>query len=172
MNQIAPVTLSLYNPLWPGMFKDETEKLLSVIGAYITGIEHIGSTAITGAVAKPEVDIMVGVANLEGAQKCIKPLEGIGYVYFQRFEEFVPERRYLRKSDGITPLFHIHMVEQSSDFWREHILFRNLLRGNPELVKHYNELKEKLVNQFKGDRQEYSKGKEKFIFEVLKSHVS
>lgn len=167
MNVLAHVKLSSYDPKWIVIFNKEKEKILNRVAEKNLLIEHIGSTAILGAVAKPEVDIMIGLKKLKNASQYIKSLENIGYIYFPKFEKIVPERRYFRKSKGIIPIFHIHMVEITSDFWHDHILFRNYLRKNPKILERYNKLKQDLVLKFSADRQMYSRKKEKFIFEIL-----
>lgn len=168
MSTLAPVTVSPYDPTWIDTFNTEKVRLLHELGGDDLVIEHIGSTAIPGATAKPEIDIMVGLRKLETASGYIKPLEKIGYVYFQKFEIILPERRYFRKSDGIIPLFHVHMVEKESDFWENHIIFRDYLKNHPKDVEKYNTLKQDLILKFNSDREMYSKGKENFIIEILK----
>lgn len=167
MNKIAPVKLSKYDPKWVIVFNKEKEKILNKIEKSLL-IEHIGSTAIPGSIAKPEIDIMIGIKTLKDSKKYIKPLDKLGYIYFPKFEEFVPERRYFRKSIRVKPLFHIHMVEKGSGFWQDHIIFREYLKSYPEDVKKYNNLKQDLILKFNGDRESYSKGKEKFILDILK----
>lgn len=164
---IAKVTLQEYDHKWVELFNNAKKEIIEAIGENDVFFEHIGSTSIPGAVAKPEIDIMVGVDNIKNAEKFIKPLEEIGYLYFKRFEEFEPERRYFRKSDGIIPLVHIHMVEKGSEFWNDRILFRDYLRRSPELVWRYNKLKKELVEKFKGDRNDYSEEKDKFVIRIL-----
>lgn len=168
MNQIAPVQLSEPNSQWSKKFEEIKKELFEAIATHILFIEHIGSTAIPHLSAKPEIDIMIGVKNLENAQQCIQTLETIGYQYFKKFEEFVPERRYFRKSEGVTPLVHIHMVEVSSTFWSEHIFFRDYLRNHPDTARAYEKLKKELIESSAGDRNTYQKGKEDFIKKVLK----
>lgn len=168
MNTIASVKLSPHNPKWIIIFKKEKKKILNELGRNNISIEHIGSTAIPNAVTKPEIDIMIGIEKIQDVSQHITALENIGYVYFPKFEKIVPERRYLRKSKGIIPLFHIHMVERESNFWQDHIIFREYLKDHPEEVKKYNNLKRNLILQFSNDRESYSKGKENFIIKILK----
>lgn len=167
MNTLAPVILSSYDAAWGDIFSQEKDILLRGFGENSLSIEHIGSTAIPGATAKPEIDMMIGLVSLQDALGYMKPFEKLGYVYFQKFEQFVPERRYFRKSSGIIPLVHVHMVEKGSDFWSDHILFRDYLRSNPEDAKRYSDLKKELVTKFDGDREEYSNGKNAFIMKTL-----
>ena len=171
MNTIAPITLCLYNQNWIDVFNSEKEKISCVFGQKNVLIEHIGSTAICGTIAKPEIDIMIGLKDLKDFKNFKRPLEGLNYVYFSKFEEFVPERRYFRKSDGIIPLFHIHIVKKKSKFWRDRIFFRNYMRNHPKDIQRYNKLKQDLVLKFNYDRKNYSNGKEYFILDILNNQT-
>lgn len=164
---IAPVVLEPYNPNWSKQFDEEKKKVLRNIGNFIVDIQHIGSTSIPGSIAKPEIDILIGVKDIENYRYCLEPLKKLGYYYYQRFEESVPERRYFRKSNGITPLVHIHMVEVRSNFWRRHLLFRDYLISHPDIAKKYFALKKFLARQYRDDRTRYSDRKAKFIIGLL-----
>lgn len=164
---LAPVILSEYQTDWPHQYEKEKEVLLSAIGSYVIEIEHIGSTAIPGAIAKPEIDIMVLVKSFDDAPQFIVALESIGYVYFKRFEEMVPERRYFRKSEGIVPLVHVHIIETKDQFWNDRIDFKRYMLEHPEAVVRYNEAKKKLADEFKEDRKGYSAHKEAIVKEIL-----
>lgn len=168
MNNLAPVKLSRYDPKWITIFNKEKEKIFNELVVKDILIEHIGSTAIPDAIAKPEIDIMIGFKKIKNVSQYIELLENIGYIYFPKFEKIVPERRYFRKSKGIIPIFHIHMVKKGSRFWQEHIIFREYLKSHPEDVKKYNQLKKELILKYNGDRENYSMEKEKFILEILK----
>jgi len=68
------VAIEPYNPMWPLMFKDEKEHLLSNLpNGLIKRIEHFGSTAVPGLSAKPIIDILVEVTSLEETKKEIAP---------------------------------------------------------------------------------------------------
>jgi GrpB-like predicted nucleotidyltransferase (UPF0157 family) len=162
---IAPVVLSEYNAEWTLKYQAEKETIMSLIGEHVRSVEHVGSTAVQGMLAKPEIDILIGIDSLSDATPLISVLEEKQYLYYQRFEEFVPERRYFRKSEGIYPLVHIHMVELTSNFYKEHIVFRDALRSDSKLRERYAELKRLLVKEGGGDRMKYNK--EHFVHGVL-----
>ena len=166
-SQVAPVVLFPYDREWNILFEKEKNAIEEKIGKYILSIDHIGSTAVEGAIAKPEIDILIGLEKLEVAANCVGLLEKIGYSYFQRFEEFVPERRYFRRSDGITPLFHIHMVQRDTAFWKNCLKFRNYLRDNPAALEEYCTIKKSLLAAYGGDRKKYSEAKKDFISKIL-----
>ncbi len=58
-----------YSPVWPEKFAAEKRLIESAIAPWIDGgIHHVGSTAVPGLDAKPIVDILVGVKDLEEAK--------------------------------------------------------------------------------------------------------
>jgi len=78
----AKVELENYNPDWVLKFKSECLFLERVIGNWVHGgIEHVGSTAIPDMLAKPVIDIMVGIETLDIARPAIDVLSNNGYAY-------------------------------------------------------------------------------------------
>jgi GrpB-like predicted nucleotidyltransferase (UPF0157 family) len=65
------------------LFEAERELLLEAMSAYVHGgIEHVGSTAVERLVAKPVVDIMVGVIGLPESRPALELLKRLNYAYF------------------------------------------------------------------------------------------
>jgi GrpB-like predicted nucleotidyltransferase (UPF0157 family) len=60
----------------------------------------------------------------------------------------MPFRRYLRKDLNGARAFHVHMVEEGSDFWEKHLLFRDYLRAHPADRDAYARLKRDLAAKF------------------------
>jgi GrpB-like predicted nucleotidyltransferase (UPF0157 family) len=76
------VALHSYDPAWPARFQSEAGMLTEALGPWITGgVHHVGSTAIPGLAAKPVIDIMVGVADLDSSRQCIDLLAELDYCY-------------------------------------------------------------------------------------------
>ncbi|MCE7744176.1 MAG: GrpB family protein [Candidatus Heimdallarchaeota archaeon] len=163
------VRIVVYNPNWPEIYKLEKEKIKEKIDEYIASIDHIGSTAIEGLVAKPIVDILIGLNSLDDAQFCIPKLEELNYEYVPEFEDVLPDRRYFRKppTDQGSRDFHVHMVEIKTYFWKRQLIFRDYLRKFPEVANEYGELKLKLAADLQDDREAYSEGKTDFILGIL-----
>lgn len=135
-------------------------------------IEHIGSTAIPGLAAKPTIDILIGIKDLEGAGGIIPLLQSAGYVYVPEFELDMPERRYFYKGRKVEDDFHIHMVELESPFWKRHLAFRDHLRLHLDEVKAYEELKLALAKKFRDDRNGYTDAKTEFITRIEKAALA
>ena len=77
------IELMGYDASWPEKFESEKEIINSVIGDFVCGaIEHVGSTSVPDLMAKPVIDIMVGVKSLESSKPCVLALEKINYKYF------------------------------------------------------------------------------------------
>ena len=56
-----PIELVEYDHRWPKMFTGECTQIRDILGKLVIDIEHIGSTAIPGMVAKPVIDILLTV---------------------------------------------------------------------------------------------------------------
>lgn len=53
-----------YNEQWFSMFEDEANELHEIFGPEIIEIHHIGSTSVNGLKAKPIIDIMPVVRDI------------------------------------------------------------------------------------------------------------
>ncbi|MBN1291313.1 MAG: GrpB family protein [Candidatus Latescibacteria bacterium] len=162
----SPVIIVPYNLHWPDMYREEKSLILGLLGAKITAIEHIGSTAVPGLGAKPIIDMMIGVRELVDAIECIKLLRDAGYTYIPEFEVAIPERRFMWKGSAECHTIHLHMVEATSDFWQRHILFRDYLRAHPGAAAEYHTVKTGLAAQYRNDRDGYTDAKSLFIKSV------
>ena len=61
-----------YDPNWKTMFEAEEKILKSILSDEIIKIEHFGSTSIEGLSAKPIIDIMALVKNIEQIERVHK----------------------------------------------------------------------------------------------------
>lgn len=168
-----PVIIAAYDPGWKDEYTREAQRIRAHIGARVEAVEHIGSTAVPGLAAKPIIDLMAGVADLDAADACIGALESLGYEYVPEFEGTMPDRRYFRRltADG-TPTHHLHMVVTGDDFWVRHIEFRDYLRAHPDVVREYAALKRDIAARYATDRYGYTSAKGDFIKQVERAaHV-
>ena len=68
MEKTLGSTIAPYDSTWPLQFETERDLLKAALRPWLTGeIEHIGSTAVPGLVAKPVIDIMAPVDTLESS---------------------------------------------------------------------------------------------------------
>ena len=153
------VRLADSNPEWAVLFAEESQRLEAAIGPLILGIEHFGSTAITGIKAKPILDILVGLPRIEDGPALVAPLEGLGYRYLG--PEQVPEHHLFTL--GEPTRLHLHAVAHGGTRWARQLRFRDALRADPALAAAYEALKVDLVRRFPDSRPDYLSGKQAFI---------
>lgn len=170
------VAIVAYDPSWPDAFRKEKEHLLACLPPeLLRRVEHFGSTAVPGLAAKPVVDILVEVTDLEATKARIVPvLEGQGYDYFWRptIGEEPPFYAWFIKREPNTGArtHHIHMMDASPEFdlhW-ERLLFRDYLVEHPEVAREYEALKLRLASE-SDDRVAYTWGKTEFILRVTEA---
>jgi len=167
---MASVVVVPFSSEWSKRFAEIRSELQSVFPAEDVRIEHIGSTSVQGLAAKPIIDVLLGVESLASIEGRIQALSRLGYEYIAKYESQLPMRRYfVRAQTGLAPGVHVHGVQLASQFWAEHILFRECLRASPELVRQYQELKVRLASQFSDDVIAYTAAKAPFISSVLAS---
>ncbi|MDQ0271276.1 GrpB family protein [Cytobacillus purgationiresistens] len=159
---VPVVELSLYQSNWEKLYIEEKGKIESALEQKVTAIEHFGSTSIKGMEAKPIIDILVAMKDLNDAVTMIAPLSKLGYKYVAKPEQ--RERYFFNKNSR----FHLHICEIDSKEWTEKILFRDFLRAYPDVASAYITMKKGLAAQYKFDRPTYTKHKEPFIREVIK----
>ena len=167
------------DPAWPRAFVAEKAHLLATLpNDLIRRIEHFGSTAVPGLAAKPIIDILVEVSDLDATRARIVPiLEAQGYEYLWRpthGDDGPPFYAWFIKRDAMTGVrtHHIHMVEASfAEHWRR-LLFRDFLIAHPEVAREYEALKRRLAADHPNDRVAYTRGKSTFIESVTERAVT
>lgn len=143
----------------------EAAALGAAIGSYASGgIYHVGSTAVPGLDAKPIVDILVGVDNLEVSRACFDPLAELGYLYAPYRAE---EMHWFCKPHPSRRTHHLHLVPTESERFRDELSFRDRLRADRAVADEYSALKHDLAERFADDREAYTEAKGEFIRRVL-----
>jgi GrpB-like predicted nucleotidyltransferase (UPF0157 family) len=99
-------------------------------------VEHIGSTAVPGLVAKPVIDILIGVVAGRRAAVAHR-LAAAGWTHLG--EAGVTGREYLRRRAGQQA--NIHVVDRASALWDDNLLLRDYLRRDGAARLRYAEAK-------------------------------
>jgi GrpB-like predicted nucleotidyltransferase (UPF0157 family) len=166
------IIIQPYNPGWKKLAAAEIKVIKTIAGntPYVA-IEHLGSTAVPELASKPIIDIFITVKSIEQALLWIKPLETMGY----QFWDENPDQNHLRLFKGMPPAgkgrtHHIHITSADDSTVEHRILFRDILRRDEKIRQQYQELKLKLSQSDPHDRELYTNNKKEFISAVLKAH--
>jgi GrpB-like predicted nucleotidyltransferase (UPF0157 family) len=155
------VFLVPYDPAWPRRFEQERELLAPALANWITGtIEHIGSTAVPELLAKPIIDIMVGVRDLPSSMTARDALASLDYHYFPYRPDVM---HWFCKPSPAHRTHHLHLVPFQSRLWTERIAFRDFLRTSPDARQQYAALKVSLADRYRTDREAYTDAKGQFV---------
>ena len=154
-----------YDPAWPARFDQERAALTAAIGDWaVGGVHHVGSTSVPGLEAKPIIDILVGVRDLEESRSCFDRVATLGYLYAPYRAN---EMHWFCKPSPRRRTHHLHLVPRHSRRYREELAFRDHLRGNRDVAEAYGALKRELAQRFEHDREAYTAAKARFIQATL-----
>jgi GrpB-like predicted nucleotidyltransferase (UPF0157 family) len=154
-----------HDPRWRGEFETEASRIREALGDSVVAIHHIGSTSIPGIHAKPVIDLLVEVDNLDEVDARSSAMEALGYEVKGEFG--IAGRRYFRKDNTAGIRTHqVHTFEARSAEAVRHLAFRDYMITHPDDARAYSELKQKLANQFPMDAEAYMDGKDDFIKEI------
>ena len=163
MKTHRPYELQEYNPEWKKRFLDAAEKLKPIFGSNLVEIDHIGSTSIEGMVAKPQIDILAVVKNLDSVKDCYGAFIKIGFTprgrgYVNDDDEYITED----SSDG-KRLTSVHTLQKGNPKISELKTFRDYLRANTEDRNLYIATKRELYSLHQDNYLNYFRGKENVI---------
>ncbi len=152
--EARPVVIVDSDPTWPDRFEAERTRITTALPD-VRGIEHIGSTSVPGLPAKPVIDIVVVVDDIDTA---IAPLETAGYVL--RVRE--PGHHMLRTPERDV---HVHLWADPAETTR-HLLFRDWLREDATDRDRYAAVKRELATHEWADMNDYADAKSPVITEI------
>lgn len=168
LGKLYPIAVVEYDPRWVQLYEEEARFLRSEFGPdVIVRTEHFGSTAVPGLAAKPVIDILVEITSFEAAEREVVPnLERRGYVYSWQSE---PSPGHTAFWKGYVPeapqKYHLHLAPAGHPLMGR-LLFRDYLRAHPESAREYAELKYRLAEVHRHDREAYTDAKEEFVTEI------
>ena len=156
-----------YDPNWKNLYIDEEAKIKNIINDILISIHHIGSTSIENLKAKPIIDILVVVVDINKVDRYNDDFADIGYKAMG--ENGIAKRRFFMKDyiddNGIQKRFsHIHIFDINNKFDIErHLAFRDFLRANKNIAEEYVKIKLEALKNCNNDIELYCNYKDKFI---------
>lgn len=159
------VKLEKHNPRWHQMFAQELEELWDYFGDTAIRISHIGSTAIDGLEAKPIIDIVVAVKDLDDFSDVSHKFTSDPNYSIK--ENFSNDEILIRKGEKLNRQFYIHVMDIDSKRYRDAVLFRDTLLHDEKIRNDFRDLKHVLAKKYSHARKNYSKNKADFIEATL-----
>lgn len=132
------IVLRECDPAWPGLFEGWRGRVLDALGGLAGTVEHPGSTAVPGLVAKPVVDIDAVVPSAEDVSLAVEP-------------------------PADAPWHHLYVSTAGGEELRRHLAFRDYLRRHPEEASAYAALERGSARRFGGDRRACADSKGEFV---------
>ena len=158
-----PVRLVDVDESWRPRFEAVAIRLRGALHESALRIEHVGSTAVPGIVAKPVIDVQVSVSDVEDEASYALELDRLGWPMRSR----EPGHRYFRTPKGAHPRIQVHVCQAGGEWEREHLLFRDYLLAHARRAAAYGELKRELAGRYGHDRLAYTEAKTPFIRSTL-----
>jgi GrpB-like predicted nucleotidyltransferase (UPF0157 family) len=155
----APVEIVEYDPAWPAAYAAERERLAPLLGDGVE-LHHFGSTAVPGLAAKPVIDMIALVDDLDAPIAAL--VQRGGYQYPPAYNATLTHRRFLCYPTAAHRTHHLHLVDKPRELERR-LRFRDRLRADPVLADEYAALKRVLAERYSEDREAYTEAKREFI---------
>ena len=186
-DQSNPAKLHAYDPEWPRHAQRHLHKLREQMadlpGAAEAHYDHIGSTAVPGLAAKPNLDLQVRILPLPTDDDLPERLGDLGYERARgarpdspgvfrdipRGSELVDYAVWEKSIFVHRPNRVILHVRRSDSPWgRYAVWFRDWLRAHPHQRERYEATKRRLSeeNDGKADYDDYTRAKTTFFDEV------
>ena len=153
-----------YRAEWKAMFREEAERVRGVLGDELLRVFHIGSTSVPGIQAKPVIDLLPVVKDIQKLDTFRCEFLTLGYEPMGEYG--IPGRRFYRKG-GERRTHHIHAFQYDNAYAiLRHTAFCAYLRESPAVRDEYAALKARLAEQFPADIEAYCDGKDSFVKQV------
>ena len=157
------IELRAYDPIWPGQFLVEAERVRSALGARALRVEHVGSTSVPGLSAKPIIDMLLVVADSAAEPDYVPPMESAGYTL--RIRE--PEWHEHRLFKGPDANINLHVFSDGCPEIGRMLAFRDHLRRYARDRDLYQRTKEALAARQWRYVQEYADAKTEVVEAIV-----
>ena len=163
------MTLARTTEAWLAAGTELQRRVIRTLDGITPHVELIGSSSVLGLLAKPIIDLAVGLPADQPVTPVVERLEADGWNYrgdggSEGGHVFVLESRPRRR------VAHLHGVEYDGDAWRDYLRFRDLLRRSPDARRRYETVKRALVERGTTDRHAYTHGKTDVVTTLLREY--
>jgi GrpB-like predicted nucleotidyltransferase (UPF0157 family) len=160
------VRLKRVSDSWVDAGRQLADAIAALLADTVAAVEPIGSSSVCGLLAKPIVDLAVGLGPDQQLAPVGDRLGAAGWIYrgdsgSQGGHVFLLSARPGRR------VAHVHVVDHDGEQWRNYLSLRDLLRRSPDARSRYEAVKQQLWDDVGDDRDAYTDGKSSVIRSLL-----
>jgi GrpB-like predicted nucleotidyltransferase (UPF0157 family) len=160
-----------YDPRWRQEFQQTRSSVLQSCLGWVTEVQHIGSTAVSGLVARPTLDVLAGVQrdqpnDEDPVAQAANLIEGLNYRQVDP-PAWSGNAVVLDKPRHGEPTHRIFLMTIGCGPWQQAIGIREVLRAQPELAIRFEETKIARWRAGEGDPDRYEADKAIFFTHLL-----
>lgn len=162
------VRLEEFTKEWIEEFEKTKEVIIQAIEFPEERIQHIGSTSIEGMKAKPIIDIVLGVEDINNiSEDRFIQLKSIGFHQLKvEMENEIVLAKFMDDTFEVKT-HYIHLTDFEGKQWKEYMIFKELLQNNSNVREEYIVLKERYITEQTTGIKEYTEYKGSFIREII-----
>lgn len=160
------MTLSRTTEAWLAAGVALQRRVTNVLDGVTAHVEVIGSSSVLGLMAKPIIDLAVGLTVDQPLPPITTRLEADGWIYRGDAGDdgghvFVLEARPWHR------VAHLHVASYEGKSWWDYLRLRDLLRQSPDARNRYEAVKVDLAQRDPVDRKAYTIGKTGVVMSLL-----
>ncbi len=149
-----------YSSSWAELYRAEKNAVEEALGSGTVTLHHIGSTAVAGLAAKPIIDLLLEVDQLQWLDGQAQRFARMGYESLGEYG--IPGRRYYQKG-GDQRTFQLHAFVRGSEHVVRHLAFRDYLREHAKVCAEYQRVKRAAAAACDNDIDRYCQAKDGFV---------
>lgn len=158
----ATITLAEYDQDWPRRYERLAAMVRAALGERVRLLEHVGSTAVPGLVAKPRIDMVLAVPDSADEPGYVPDLEAAGFRLTIRESDWFAHRVLVRDDEQV----NLHVFTEGCTEIDEMIRFRDWLRSHDDDRDRYARSKRELAARTWRYTQHYADAKGEVLGEI------
>lgn len=163
-----PVRLMHYDPRWRQEFEQTRSSILFSCDGWVTDVQHVGSTAISGLIARPTIDVVAIVEEAQGLEPAGLLIEGLNFrreasPAWATDAVMLLKPRHMPPDGPPEPTHRVFLMTAGSPAWRRLIHLRDYLQSHPETAIRWEEAKVASWRDGEGDSTQYESDKALFL---------
>ena len=156
------VRLMHYDPRWRQDFQQVRSSILQSCEGWVSEVFHIGSTAISGIIARPIIDCAAVVSSPDGFNDATVFIEGLNF-RLQENPRWLKTGRFLTKPRAGEPTHHVFLFLEQDPWLKRILAVRDVLQSDRELAMKFEETKVHHWKCSEGDAELYQQAKAPFF---------